>query len=223
MQNGISGLSCNAKVWGLGAAAGVVFFLLLLLFGVGTFAAFVLGLVLCVAGGIAGRGLYCGEMSSSDAGMMASEVSQPMPEPGPAPEPVPGPEPATAPEPPRAAEPESPASEAGETPSAEEVPASAAVATPEAQAETLDGQPSKPETLPAPRGGEADDLKQIKGLGPKLEEALNGAGIYHFDQIAAWSADEVAWVDENIDGVRGRASRDDWVEQARALTATPQG
>lgn len=79
------------------------------------------------------------------------------------------------------------------------------------------GQGSKPETLSAPRGGEADDLKQMKGVGPKLEQTLHEAGIYHFDQIASWSSDEVAWVEENVDGARGRVTRDDWVGQAKAL------
>lgn len=75
----------------------------------------------------------------------------------------------------------------------------------------------KPETLAAPRDGQADDLKQIKGVGPKLETVLNGAGIYHLDQVANWTEDEVAWVDQSLNSVSGRASRDDWVEQARQL------
>jgi predicted flap endonuclease-1-like 5' DNA nuclease len=78
---------------------------------------------------------------------------------------------------------------------------------------------SEPERLDAPRGGAADDLKKIKGVGPKLEQQLNAMGFYHFDQIAGWSADEVAWVDENLEGFRGRVSRDDWVAQARTLAA----
>src|SRR6056297_1340009 len=51
---------------------------------------------------------------------------------------------------------------------------------------------ARPEVLSAPRDGQADDLKQIKGIGPKLETMLNEMGFYHFDQIAGWSADEVA-------------------------------
>ena len=46
-------------------------------------------------------------------------------------------------------------------------------------------------TLSAARGG-ADDLKKIKGVGPKLEAMLHGMGFYHFDQIANWTAAEVA-------------------------------
>ncbi len=77
----------------------------------------------------------------------------------------------------------------------------------------------KPAVLSAPKGGQADDLKQIKGVGPKLEQACRDLGIYHFDQIATWSPEEVAWVDENLVGFKGRVSRDDWVDQARTLAA----
>ena len=81
---------------------------------------------------------------------------------------------------------------------------------------------SKPETLTAARGGKADDLKQIKGIGPKLEKLCNKLGFYHFDQIAAWSADEIAWVDANLEGFKGRVSRDTWVDQAKTLAAGGQ-
>ena len=67
--------------------------------------------------------------------------------------------------------------------------------------------------------GKADDLKMIKGVGPKLEKLCNTLGFWHFDQVAAWNSDEVAWVDANLQGFKGRVSRDGWVEQARALAA----
>jgi NADH-quinone oxidoreductase subunit E len=78
---------------------------------------------------------------------------------------------------------------------------------------------TKPEGLTAARDGKADDLKQIKGIGPKLEILCNSLGFYHFDQIANWSAAEVAWVDENLEGFKGRVTRDTWVEQAKILAA----
>lgn len=81
------------------------------------------------------------------------------------------------------------------------------------------GEGSKPATLNAARGGRADNLKEIKGVGPKMEKMLNGMGFYHFDQIAAWSADEVAWVNANLEGFKGRVTRDNWVEQAKILAA----
>lgn len=78
---------------------------------------------------------------------------------------------------------------------------------------------ARPEALSGPRDGKADDLKQIKGIGPKLEQLLNEMGVYHFDQIAGWRADEVAWVNENLKGFKGRVTRDNWVEQATTLAA----
>ena len=78
---------------------------------------------------------------------------------------------------------------------------------------------SKPVFMTAARAGRPDDLKIIKGVGPKLEEMLHGMGVFHFDQIAAWTAAEVAWVDDNLEGFKGRVSRDEWVAQARILAA----
>jgi NADH-quinone oxidoreductase subunit E len=78
---------------------------------------------------------------------------------------------------------------------------------------------AKPAALKAAREGRADDLKLIKGIGPKLQSALNDIGIFHFDQVANWGAAEVAWADENLVGFKGRVSRDNWVEQARALAS----
>ena len=76
---------------------------------------------------------------------------------------------------------------------------------------------TKPTGLSEARGGQADDLKRIKGVGPKLEKLLHSLGFFHFDQIAGWSEAEIAWVDENLEGFKGRVSRDQWVAQAKAL------
>jgi NADH-quinone oxidoreductase subunit E len=73
------------------------------------------------------------------------------------------------------------------------------------------------EVLPAPRGGVADDLTRIRGIGPKLEALLNGEGIWHFDQIAGWKARDIAYIDSRIPGFHGRITRDGWVAQAREL------
>lgn len=77
----------------------------------------------------------------------------------------------------------------------------------------------RPTSLPSARDGGADDLKKIKGVGPKLEELLHSMGIYHFDQIADWTPDHVAWMDDNLEGFKGRVSRDDWIGQARSFIA----
>ncbi len=75
----------------------------------------------------------------------------------------------------------------------------------------------QPVGLPAARGAQADDLKIIEGIGPVLEERLHGWGIFHFDQIAAWSAEEILFADENVPGFKGRCSRDKWVAQAKII------
>ncbi|MEM8956589.1 MAG: NADH:ubiquinone oxidoreductase [Pseudomonadota bacterium] len=101
--------------------------------------------------------------------------------------------------------------------------ATAETATPEpnaAESNTSDPDPSvgeQPQMLSAARDTGADDLKRIKGVGPKLEKLLHTMGIYHFDQIADWTPAHVAWMDENLQGFKGRVSRDDWVGQARGL------
>jgi predicted flap endonuclease-1-like 5' DNA nuclease len=75
----------------------------------------------------------------------------------------------------------------------------------------------RPASLPAPRDGRKDDLGQIKGLGPAIESALNGLGIYHYDQVADWDQKAVVWV-ENHFGFKGRIGRERWQEQARDLS-----
>jgi predicted flap endonuclease-1-like 5' DNA nuclease len=117
--------------------------------------------------------------------------------------------------------PEAPASAAvhrAAAPAAAPAPKAAPVAAP-APAMAAPAGAAKPLTLSAARGGQADDLKKIKGVGPKLEAMLHGMGFYHFDQIANWTAAEVAWVDENLEGFKGRVSRDGWVAQAKILAA----
>ena len=75
----------------------------------------------------------------------------------------------------------------------------------------------EPATLDEPINGQADDLKKIKGIGPKLERLCNMMGFWNYAQIAKWSDNEVIWVDENLQGFKGRVSRDEWVDQAKIL------
>lgn len=61
-----------------------------------------------------------------------------------------------------------------------------------------------------------DDLKAISGVGPKLEKVLNDLGIWTYGQVAAWSDEQIAWLDEHL-GFPGRIGRDDWIGQAKKL------
>ena len=98
------------------------------------------------------------------------------------------------------------------------IPAAAASVIPEAVTPSVPRVASKPEGLTAPRSGGADDLKQISGIGPAMEKLLHGLGYYHFDQVAAWTPAEEAWVDDNLEGFKGRVSRDNWIDQAKVLS-----
>ena len=75
----------------------------------------------------------------------------------------------------------------------------------------------KPATLSSPNG-KADDLKRISGVGPVLEKVLNDTGIYHYQQIAELSSDNISWLDDRI-AFPGRIERENWVGQAKDLMA----
>ncbi|MDB5737458.1 MAG: hypothetical protein JWO65_1126 [Sphingomonas bacterium] len=76
----------------------------------------------------------------------------------------------------------------------------------------------EPSTPPMP-DGPADPLTRMKGLGPKAEAVLNGLGVTHYAQIAAWREDDVARIDAQMGAFKGRIVRDRWVEQAGYLAA----
>ncbi len=75
--------------------------------------------------------------------------------------------------------------------------------------------------LEAPTRGDKDDLKEIWGIGVKFEELLNDLGVYYFEQLAALKAQDLAWVDARL-RFKGRAVRDRWIPQARAIVAQRQ-
>ncbi|RKQ71325.1 putative flap endonuclease-1-like 5' DNA nuclease [Litorimonas taeanensis] len=78
---------------------------------------------------------------------------------------------------------------------------------------------AKPKVLytDGPTEGTPDDLKVIKGIGPKFEKDLNSKGIYYYRQIAAWKAADVKMVEGVIDSIPGRIKRDEWVKQAKGF------
>ncbi len=83
----------------------------------------------------------------------------------------------------------------------------------------------KPKVLytDGPTDGTPDDLKVIKGIGPKFEGDLNAKGIYYFRQIGAWQKKDVKMVEGVIDSIPGRIERDEWVKQAKGLANSPTG
>ena len=91
-----------------------------------------------------------------------------------------------------------------------------AAATTEAPAALMPEDFRQPKAIDRP--AMPADLKAISGIGPKLEKVLNGLGIWTYAQIAAWTPEEIAWVDDYL-SFRGRIARDDWIGQAAALAA----
>lgn len=74
---------------------------------------------------------------------------------------------------------------------------------------------AKAEAAPAAAAG-ADDLKKLSGVGPALEKKLLAAGVTTFAQIAAWSPEDVAAIDEQL-SFKGRIEREGWIAQAAEL------
>ncbi|MEL6220678.1 MAG: hypothetical protein AAFR79_19860 [Pseudomonadota bacterium] len=82
---------------------------------------------------------------------------------------------------------------------------------------------TEPESEPAPppsnlyleRPDHVDNLQEIKGVGPKMEAVLNSKGVYQFAQIAAFTAEDLTWLDKATGSFPGRAARDGWVTQAK--------
>lgn len=67
-------------------------------------------------------------------------------------------------------------------------------------------------------GAVSEDVELIAGIGPTLKKKLNAAGVTTWKQVAAWTAEDLAKYDEEL-ALRGRATREEWVEQAKELLA----
>lgn len=190
-------------VGSIAAGIFVIAFLALLVVGEYSFSpALFLALIVALVAAIV---LYVGFGGSSRPVAPASATSAPAPAPASSPASDPEPKPA-----PVAATP---------APLPEAAPVAAAPdPAPVAAMTDVSEVGSKPAGLAAPQG-DVDELKKIKGVGPKLEKLLNSMGYYHFWQIAEWGPAEVSWVDENLEGFKGRVSRDGWVAQSKLLAS----
>ncbi|MEM6760719.1 MAG: 50S ribosomal protein L21 [Pseudomonadota bacterium] len=87
-------------------------------------------------------------------------------------------------------------------------------AAPKAEANAAPKKPAKADEAPAASGG--DDLKALSGVGPALEKKLHAAGVTTFAQIAAWTPEDVAAMDEKL-SFKGRIEREGWIDQAKEL------
>ena len=89
-----------------------------------------------------------------------------------------------------------------------------------ATSEVVDAAPEvAPPPPPSPVSDEGDDLRRIKGVGPKLVALLQSLGVTTFAQIAAWTDADIDRIDAQLGTFAGRIRRDSWVEQAQFLAA----
>jgi len=111
-----------------------------------------------------------------------------------------------------------PVSQAEEQELAEERPAATGTVQSEKVAtdDSLAARAERPKGIAQARGGKADNLQRISGIGPKNERTLHSLGFFHYDQIAGWSDEEVAWVDDHLK-FNGRIIREEWILQAGLL------
>ena len=76
---------------------------------------------------------------------------------------------------------------------------------------------AKPANLMSKAPADADDLKKIKGVGPKSADAMNALGIYKYEQLAAFSAADVEWLSGEIGFSVEKIERDGWIAMAADL------
>lgn len=70
---------------------------------------------------------------------------------------------------------------------------------------------------------QADDLRRIKGLGPKMQTLLHALGVTSYAQIAGWTDADLDELDGKLGAFAGRPRRDSWVEQAKLLSSGDTG
>lgn len=203
---------CNRNCWVLGAIAGVVVLLFTAGIGeLGLLGGLFLGLVTCWLLGSLLVWLVCEGQQEAWTARAQGHATMPLAAPleaaaAPVPVPVPAPSAAAGNRMPIVA---------GALPGVKAEPSKAVeVAAPKAEAAAPTKAAGKTRAKPV-----ADDLRRIKGVGPKLAERLRKSGVTRFEQIAAWDAKTIAEQGKRLGRHGGRVEADDWVGQARILAA----
>jgi predicted flap endonuclease-1-like 5' DNA nuclease len=95
-----------------------------------------------------------------------------------------------------------------------------AAPAPSAKPKAVAKPKAAPQAKPAPvKPSIPDDLALLKGVGPKLVAQLKTLGVTSFEQVASWSAGDIAEIDSKLGVFAGRITRDNWVDQAKLLVA----
>ena len=82
---------------------------------------------------------------------------------------------------------------------------------------------TKLESIPPPAPERPDDLRKIKGIGPKYEKALIAHGINRYEQIAGWSDEDIERIADELNINKKRIENAGWVESAKALRGGKKG
>jgi large subunit ribosomal protein L21 len=91
-------------------------------------------------------------------------------------------------------------------------------AAPKTAAPAADAKPQGIAAMPAAGAMDSSNLSLIAGIGPTIEKKLRAAGITSWEQIASWAEEDLEAKDKEL-ALRGRAKREEWVEQAKELLA----
>lgn len=97
-----------------------------------------------------------------------------------------------------------------------------AAAKPKAKAEKADAaaktaEKSAPLPASSKKAAAGDDLKALTGIGPALEQKLIEAGVTSYAQVASWSQADLDTLDEQIAGIKAKAEKGDWINEAKGL------
>jgi len=76
--------------------------------------------------------------------------------------------------------------------------------------------PAKQKKVSSSKSNE-EDLKQISGIGPRLEKKLKENGVTNLRQIAELTKAQIEELEKGVIRFSGRIEREAWVEQAKAL------
>ncbi len=219
-----TGNDCPRRCRQAAAVLAILVFVIGLIMGWGFWAALVIGVVVLVVGMLLFPRMFCPQRAAPNQSFApaATPASPPASTPAstPAADPAPAAQPAAAEEAPAAA---APASDDA-SPLVKPSPRLAGQEELAARRGTWKYEPegapaaAAPAATPAPAATGDDDLKLISGVGPALEKKLHAAGVTSFAQIAGWSEDDVARMDDVL-SFKGRISRDDWIGQATTLAA----
>lgn len=219
-----TGNDCPRRCRQAASVLAILVFVIGLIMGWGFWAALVIGVVVLVVGMLLFPRMFCPQraapkQSFAPAATPASPPASTLAS-TPAADPAPAAQPAAAEEAPAAA---APASDDA-APLVKPSPRLAGQEELAARRGTWKYEPegapaaAAPAVTPAPAATGDDDLKLISGVGPALEKKLHAAGVTSFAQIAGWSEDDVARMDDVL-SFKGRISRDDWIGQATTLAA----